>query len=406
MRLYPTPARRDLADQIDAGRVFRDAAGVDYIAGERRVTADMAEIEAAGWVELLAGRGLRTWALTPYGKAIQAVRVLDFGDRLVAECGGEDEPRDLGDALKAGVGRTWLLTVGTTQTAARNKHAAREDLRHQAATVLAAELHRPGRTEAMTTPVLAWHGDPQLKAAAVELMREHRRLDDLVQGSYAEYDSNADRGYRGCFHGCLTTEALAKQRNETVEDLLTMGDRHAIDWHDETERIFGIPREVGKLLDRLFESLPPSDCGAFAVATVEAIPPGADLTRVIDHLAYDILTDSESGAPAMLQPGSEAAKLLADVAALFKRRIDGDEPARAEWEDAAGRARELAAETDRYTWAGDAVAFVRAVTTQGGSVSPDDIDEEGAAACHGDAIEWLAAQTIQHLAEAPVRGEV
>jgi hypothetical protein len=140
-RPHPTPSRLALLDEVAAGNVFRDAIGHNYISAGRKVTAEMRDMEAAGWVALLPGDEPRTWQLTPYGRAIAAVRILDFGDHLVAETGDPDQPRHLGDATPAQTAPKWLwnVRVGDAETAVRRKHWAREELRHMAATRLAAE---------------------------------------------------------------------------------------------------------------------------------------------------------------------------------------------------------------------------------------------------------------------------
>lgn len=70
MDLYPTKTRLQLLDDVDAGRVFRDALGIDYISGGRKVAASLHELEAVGWVELLDGSTY--WRLTDAGLAIRA----------------------------------------------------------------------------------------------------------------------------------------------------------------------------------------------------------------------------------------------------------------------------------------------------------------------------------------------
>jgi hypothetical protein len=137
--LFPTPARIALLDEIEAGRVFRDRLGESHIRGGARVTGRLVELEAAGWARCPSDEDVTTWRLTAYGSAIHTIRILDFGHHIIAECGDPDEPRVLGDAVKADIGRTWLLTVGAQKTATRNRHAAREELRHAVALVLAAE---------------------------------------------------------------------------------------------------------------------------------------------------------------------------------------------------------------------------------------------------------------------------
>jgi hypothetical protein len=153
-RLHPTPARRDLLDQMDNGQVLTDITAEDITDGfpillypdaptswqrSITVTARARELERAGWAEEREG-GI-DWQATPYGRAIRDIRVLDFGDQIIAEMGDEDEPRVLGQALDGApvVGYRWQLLVGKTQSLTKTKNEAREELRHQAALVLAAE---------------------------------------------------------------------------------------------------------------------------------------------------------------------------------------------------------------------------------------------------------------------------
>lgn len=69
MSLYPTPTRIALLDQILRGHVFRDAVGESYIAADRKVTAAIAEMHRAGWVELDDSRPVHYWRLTTTGRA-------------------------------------------------------------------------------------------------------------------------------------------------------------------------------------------------------------------------------------------------------------------------------------------------------------------------------------------------
>ena len=127
--------------------------------------------------------------------------------------------------------------------------------------------------------VLAWHGSADLKAATVARMKLHRDHDELIAGSYLDFSDLAQRTpskYRGCFHGCLTAERLSDERGVPVNEVDLYGD---VSWHEEAQRLYGIPVEVGALLDSVFESLDDQH-GAFAVQTLAAIPVGADLTAV------------------------------------------------------------------------------------------------------------------------------
>lgn len=138
--------------------------------------------------------------------------------------------------------------------------------------------------------ILAWHGDPDLKAAAVARMRAHREADTFIQGSYFRHDPEAARGYRGCFHGCLTTEALAAEQGVNITQL-----RGPVDWIADAQQLFGIPYLLGVLLDDVFESQPTfAEAGDFAVRATEAIPVGADLSGVHDAIVEDPEFDEDT----------------------------------------------------------------------------------------------------------------
>ncbi|GAA4681190.1 hypothetical protein [Phytohabitans rumicis] len=146
--LHPTPARRALRDEIAAGRVFRDAAGDDYLSGERKVSTVVREMEAAGWVTLGAlgaGRATALWAPTAYGHAVDVVRILDFGTeaspQMVAEVGDADTPRVLGHVvyLPTRTSFRWQVTVGGVVAVVRKRPEAWGELWHRACLAYAAQ---------------------------------------------------------------------------------------------------------------------------------------------------------------------------------------------------------------------------------------------------------------------------
>ena len=114
--------------------------------------------------------------------------------------------------------------------------------------------------------MLAFHGEPTLKTAVMHRLREHRRLDTIVQGTYF------DKG-RGCHLGCIT------HINDNT--------------HEAAERLFGIERRVGYWLEAVFEGLPQESCAAWVIESTEAIPVGADLSKCHHHLAAWLLGESK-----------------------------------------------------------------------------------------------------------------
>lgn len=134
-----------------------------------------------------------------------------------------------------------------------------------------------------TKPVLAWHGDPELKAATVARMKAHREADDFIQRRYLLVDAAAAKGFRGCFHGCLTAEAIAAEKSIPLAAAGDLAFWWENAWWEEAERLFGIPADLGALLDDIFEAQASYQAaGDFAVRVTEAIPVGADLTNVFD----------------------------------------------------------------------------------------------------------------------------
>lgn len=177
------------------------------------------------------------------------------------------------------------------------------------------------------TVLLSWHGDPLIKAVAVASMHAHRAADEIMQGRFVQLNPDSDSGFRGCFHGCLTGNALMAERNITPVQLT---DVH-VEWHAEGERLWGIPRRLGYMLDKMFEALPPRDCAAFAVDVTEAIPVGVDLSQVVDRWMLDILTNPAGGVARYTNDGTAQHAAIEAVAELYRRRLAGSEPTLHEW---------------------------------------------------------------------------
>lgn len=226
-----------------------------------------------------------------------------------------------------------------------------------------------------STSILAFHGDQALRDETVARMRHHREQDDFIRGTYVQLLGDDAPRLRGCFHGCLTAEKLVEERS------VVMLEEDFVNWHAETERIFGIPRRLGSLLDDTFERLDAAAAGRFAVEVTEAIPVGADLSRVVDLLMVDLLIDPTHGVLRHTEPNSDAYNAINRVAGLYNDRLDGVEPTTEQW-IAARRAAEEA-------WAaGVAAARVAAAW------AAEEAAEEAAGAA------WFAERVVKHVSEA------
>jgi hypothetical protein len=133
------------------------------------------------------------------------------------------------------------------------------------------------------TTTLAWHGDPALKAEVMERLRQHRAEDEIVQGTYQELYPGKAGAYRGCAIGCtLPQRPIAYSSYGTAY----LRDPEDGNWQAEVERLYGIPTYIGLRIDWAFEDLPTEDCAEFAVAVIDAIPVGADLSTTTRDLPY------------------------------------------------------------------------------------------------------------------------
>ena len=146
----------------------------------------------------------------------------------------------------------------------------------------------------------AYTNSTHTKEQALALMREHKRLDHIIQGTY---EQGVGDTFKGCLVGCATG-----------------GD------HMQFEPAFGIPWRLAWLADDIFEGLTPADAAAFAVDFFDAIAPGADLSRVYDAWCAWVLGDPVDGLVTISTEPS-----VKDMAALFARAAAGDEPEEQQW---------------------------------------------------------------------------
>ena len=123
----------------------------------------------------------------------------------------------------------------------------------------------------MNTTLIAYHGDPELKARTVEQMKQHRIADTIIKGHYWQDG-------KGCAVGCLTHDPRGG--------------------HDQYPKQFGIPEWLAHLEDKVFEGLPEDQAKLWPERFLSAIQPGADFDGLADRLAIQRLRESLKMAPA------------------------------------------------------------------------------------------------------------
>ncbi len=156
------------------------------------------------------------------------------------------------------------------------------------------------------------------KTQAVKAAKTHRKLDMLIQGTYA---NGSGKSFKGCSVGC-TYEPFRKEFKD-------------LDLHKISEPVHGIPEELTRLRDNIFERLSAEDAKDWHVNFTTSISVGADLSNVINKFMYWLMTD-KNGVIKYARPDGAAA--IKTVAGLYKRRIKGDNPTQQEWEAAAAYA--------------------------------------------------------------------
>ena len=179
-----------------------------------------------------------------------------------------------------------------------------------------------------TAPTLTYHGDPAIKARAVESMRSHRAADELVKGHYIKVNG----GFTGCAVGCV------------LRDLAGV-DTEPEDPHALYAEVAGLPKWLAHLHDLFFEELPHPANQQFAEDLLAAVPVGVDLTPAYHRFMVWLLTDEENGSRRFADEAGQAATDA--VASLHNRAASGDMPTDEEWATARATARATEWATER-----------------------------------------------------------
>jgi hypothetical protein len=175
-------------------------------------------------------------------------------------------------------------------------------------------------------PIIAFHNDPQLRKELVDRAEFHRAADSYRQSfGYWEVGSG-----KGCSIGCLSHNPDGA--------------------HADLAEKYNIPLSILYLQEYFFENLPVAMARDWTPMVVNSIQCGADLSLVTSRFLLRLLEDL----PVDKVKSPQVWAAVDDVAALYRRRLSGDEPSEQEWDTAAGEAVEAraawAARAARTAW--------------------------------------------------------
>ena len=181
--------------------------------------------------------------------------------------------------------------------------------------------------------MIAYHGSKELKAKCLDIMARHRKADTLVQNHGYWSDG------KGCAVGCMlhTLSPGSESNHSMYNDLI------------------GVPEELARLEDCIFEGLPAEQAKKWPERFLKAINPGADLSMVWPKLAVKLLVDPDHGVVRHVDKGSSQEKPIVAVADLYKKWIDGYKPEQKEFAaaEAAAWAARAAAMAAARQWIAD-----------------------------------------------------
>jgi hypothetical protein len=205
----------------------------------------------------------------------------------------------------------------------------------------------------MTNTLIAYHGDSAIKAEYLARVRAHREADELIHGTYW-------KDGKGCAVGCTV---------------------HSGD-HSRYEAELGIPIQLARIEDGLFESLPNGQAMLWPEAFLDAIPVGADLRIAYWQFMHWLLVDPTEGVIRFAK-ADRTKDAIGKVGDLYARLLRGETVDRDTWAAAAAAAAAAvaAASSSAAYWAAAADAAAA-------DAAAADADDDAAAAASAY---WAAA---------------
>jgi hypothetical protein len=148
--------------------------------------------------------------------------------------------------------------------------------------------------------MLAYHNKQSVKDHYLAAAEFHAWTDQYQQGVYFD-----PKNLRGCAVGCWTHDPMGG--------------------HAALEAEMGIPEELLRLADQLFESLPEGEYQRWPYRFAAAIVPGADLGGVRARFLQWLLFDKTWGLSTLARLG-DVGPVLRDMKAYFDWQAEGLEP--------------------------------------------------------------------------------
>lgn len=144
----------------------------------------------------------------------------------------------------------------------------------------------------------AYRNDPTVKERLLTQLRADYAKGRIVQGRYWEVDEEC-----GCLVGCATREPSGD------------GSRT----HEAYEWMYHIPRQLSRLFDALFESLPLFEAQQFTLIIHESIQVGADLSLVVPQFICWLLNRAIKKCP-----DGKPKEMATTVLTMYERIIGGE----------------------------------------------------------------------------------
>jgi hypothetical protein len=186
--------------------------------------------------------------------------------------------------------------------------------------------------------MIAYHGQPDLKAKFLEQIALHEAADRIQHTGYANFKMNGERRFTG---GCAVGCSLESLR--VIEGLKTIVHSD----HTLYERYLGVPQALARLEDRLFENITVKDSLTWPRRFAEAIPIGADVAMVMPRFLLDLLTAPDGGVQRRCAKHEKIAAVVKGVSDLYRQWVEmGTKPSATQWREARADAAAAAAAAD------------------------------------------------------------